>query len=324
MRKWNVAAEKILVQTRFLKQLVPKWNDMGVPRRFYPPTSLLCAFEAAARTLSFTAAAHELNLTQSAVSRQIRALEKMLGAELFHREKQKVRLTLAGAAYARDIREALTRISSATLGFRANPVGGTLHLAVLPLFAARWLAPRLPSFKAAHPDITVNLTTRLSPFDFRADTVDAAIHYGLSEWPGAEVVSLMGETVSPVCAPGLKAQLNPSTPADLAAAPLLHLTSRPDAWERWFAAMKIDHGELHGMLLDQFTLSLEAARAGLGIALLPTFLVEPELERGDLVEALDAPLTCIESYYFVWPGTHEDHPPLEAFRRWILSEAHSN
>lgn len=294
---------------------------MSVPRRFYPPTSLLRAFEAAARSQSFTVAARELNLTQSAISRQISSLEEILGAALFHREKQKVRLTLAGTAYAREIREALTRISSATLGFRANPAGGSLHLAVLPLFAARWLAPRLPDFASANPDITVNLTTRLTTFDFRADTVDAAIYFGIPEWPGAEVDPLLGETVVPVCSPSFKTKFHINSPADLVEAPLLHLNSRPDAWERWFAAMTIDVREVHGMLLDQFTLILEVARAGLGVALLPAFLIEPELARGELVKAVDAPITSPGSYYFAWPHTHQTHRPLEVFRKWIVAEA---
>lgn len=303
------------------RELVPIWNDMSTPRRFYPPTTLLLAFEAASRSQSFTLAARELNLTQSAVSRQIATLEGMLGATLFHREKQKVRLSLAGAAYAREIREALTRISGATLGFRANPISGSLHLAVLPLFAARWLAPRLPAFATAHPDISVNLTTRLTPFDFRADTVDAAIHFGQFDWLGTDAARLMTETVVPVCTPLLKARLGLVTPTDLAAAPLLHLTSRPDAWERWFGAMAIDAGQVRGMLLDQFTLVLEVARAGLGVALLPNFLIAPELASGDLVEVVDAPMTGAGDYYFVWPHTHEAHRPLEIFRTWIIAEA---
>jgi LysR family transcriptional regulator, glycine cleavage system transcriptional activator len=294
---------------------------MKVPRRFHPPTALLRAFEAAARSQSFTAAARELDLTQSAISRQIGALEEMLGAELFHREKKKVSLTLAGAAYARDIRDALTRISSATLGFRANPTGGSLHLAVLPMFGARWLAPRLSAFAAAHPDITVNIATRLTPFDFRTDTVDAAIHFGFPDWAGAEVDLLMTETAVPVCSPALKASLGLTAPAALAAAPLLHLASRPDAWERWFAAMGVDAGEVRGMLLDQFALIVAVARAGLGVALLPSFLIELELAQGDLVEALPAPMTSTEAYYFVWPHTHESHRPLSIFRSWILAEA---
>lgn len=308
-------------QTRLRTNIIPNWNDMTGPRRFLPPTSLLCAFDAAARTQSFTLAARELNLTQSAVSRQIRALEEMLGSELFRREKQKVKLTLAGSAYARQIRDALGRISNATLNFRANPAGGSLHLAVLPMFGARWLAPRLPRFHALHPDITINLTTRLAPFDFRTDTLDAAIHFGSAEWPGARLEFLMGETVVPVCSPALKARSGFTGPADLVTAPLLHLVSRPDAWERWFAAMAVDAGDVHGMLLDQFALSVAVAQAGVGVALLPEFLITPELERGDLVRAVDAPFSGGDAYHLAWPDTHEGHPPLALFRQWLARES---
>ena len=319
MQDGNYVRTYPLDQTSNGTKLVPEWNVM-TPRRFLPSTSLLCAFDAAARHQSFTLAARELDLTQSAVSRQIRALEELLGSELFHREKQKVKLTLAGSAYAREIRNALTRISRATLNFRANPSGGSLHLAVLPMFGARWLTPRLPRFLAAHPDITLHMTTRFAPFDFRTETVDAAIHFGAAEWPGAELDLLMGETVAPMCSPAMRAQLSAATASDLVDAPLLHLTSRPDGWERWFASMAVDPGEVHGMLFDQFALIAEAARAGIGIGLLPEFLVEAELRDGHLVKALDIPAHQLEHYYLVWPFTHDRHAPLEAFRAWILEE----
>lgn len=293
------------------------------PRRFLPPTALLCAFDAAARHQSFTLAARELNLTQSAVSRQIRALEELLGSELFYREKQKVKLTLAGSAYAREIRGALSRISSATLNFRANPSGGSLHLGVLPMFATRWLIPLLPGFLDAHPDIMIHMTTRLAPFDFRTDTIDAAIHFGTPEWAGAEFDLLMEETVVPVTSPGTLARLGIAHPADLIGAPLLHLMSRPDAWEHWFAEMDVDPGEVHGTLFDQFALIAEAARAGIGVALLPEFLVQAELRNGDLVKVLDAPVVPAKQYYLAWPDTHVAHPPLDAFRKWIIKEARS-
>ncbi len=132
-------------------------------RRFLPSMSSLRAFEAAARHQSFTAAGAELHLSQSAVSRQIRALEDVLGSDLFTRERQTVVLTTAGEAYLQEIRAALVRISTATLGFSANPRGGSLNLAILPTFGTRWLAPRLPMFLAENPGITINLTTRLPP-----------------------------------------------------------------------------------------------------------------------------------------------------------------
>jgi LysR family glycine cleavage system transcriptional activator len=151
---------------------------MRIPRRLLPSISLLHAFEAVARTGNVSSAARELCLTQSAVSRQIKALEEQLEVELFVRDHQTVRLTLAGETYARDIRDALHRISIAALNIRANPRGGTLNLAVLPTFGARWLAKRLPGFVAACPGVMINFITRLSPFDFSSETLDAAIHFG--------------------------------------------------------------------------------------------------------------------------------------------------
>lgn len=285
--------------------------------------SLLRAFESAARHQSFTAAAAELHLTQSAVSRQIRSLEELLHSTLFVRERQTVRLTLAGKAYAQEIRGALQRISSATLGFRANPKGGTLNLAILPTFGTRWLAPRLPSFLAEHPGITLNLTTRLSRFDFELEAVDAAIHFGLPDWPGAELAFLMSETVVPACSPALRLQHGFAAPTDVLKAPLLHLVSRPDAWEHWLLAHGTQASEVQGMLFDQFAVAAQAAIAGLGVALLPRFLIETELARGDLVEAI-AQTQAIESterYYLAWPASRSGYPPLQAFQQWICATA---
>ena len=290
---------------------------MAIARRFLPSMSLLYAFEAAARSASFTAAAAELNLTQSAVSRQIRALEDMLGCALFLRERQTVKLTAAGEAYAEEIRDALHRIATATLGLRANPGGGSLNLAILPTFGTRWLAPRLPGFLAENPGITINLTTRLAPFDFQYDQVDAAIHFGKAEWPGADLEFLMGETVVPACSAELRDRLNIRTPADLVRAPLLHLASRPDAWERWFAAMDMTVGHVHGMLIDQFATAAQTAMAGMGVALLPKFLIEAELLRGDLVEAVNGAAESSGHYYLAWPPKRASYPPLRAFRSWL-------
>ena len=290
---------------------------MDFTRKFLPPMTLLRAFEAAARRQSFTAAAAELSLTQSAVSRQIRQLEAALGADLFVRERQTVTLTLAGAAYAREVRAALKRIAGATLEFRANPQGGTLTLAILPTFGTRWLAPRLPDFLARHPGITVNLTTRLSQFDFQAEPADAAIHFGGPDWPGAELDLLMSETVAPACSPALMARYQFKTAADVLQAPLLHLVSRPDAWQRWFEAQGVAAGEVHGMLLDQFAIAAQAAMSGVGVALLPRFLIERELARGELVLAIEAPVESAERYYLAWPASRAAYPPLQAFRAWL-------
>ena len=293
---------------------------MRTPRRFLPSLALLAAFEAVARTGSVTRAAQELNLTQGAVSRQIRALEEQLGAALFRRDRQRVRLTMAGEVYAREIRDALHRIGAASLSLRANPQGGTLNLAILPTFGTRWLAPRLPRFLAGSPGVTINLTTRLAPFDFRLEPVDAAIHFGQPDWPGGELVRLRSEEVVPICSPALLRERGFARPEELRAAPLLHLTTRPDAWEQWFIANHVPADGVHGMLLDQFAMVAQAAIAGLGLALLPSFLIEEELANGSLVRALDRPLKSTGSYYLVWPVERAEHPPLVAFRDWLVTE----
>lgn len=291
------------------------------PRRFLPSTTYLRAFEAAARTGSVTAAARALNLTQSAVSRQILALEAQLGVALFHRERQTIRLTLAGDAYAREVREALRKISAASLSLRANPKGGTLNLACLPTWGARWLVPRLPDFLARAPGVTVNLLTRLVPFDFARDPFDAAIHFGLPEWPGARLQLLHRETVLPLCSPEMRACHGFASAADLRRAPLLHLDTRPDAWERWLMQEGASADGVHGMLFDQFATLAQAAVSGLGVALLPTLLVDEERRSGRLVVAFDAPMTSDEAYYLVWPPEREDHPPLRALRDWLAEVA---
>ncbi|HRK41882.1 MAG TPA: LysR family transcriptional regulator [Gemmobacter sp.] len=294
---------------------------MRAPRRFLPSLPLLSAFEAAARTGSVTRAAEELSLTQSAVSRQIRALEEQVGVALFHREKQTIRLTAGGAAYAREVREALAKISAASLTLRANPMGGTLTLAAPPALAARWLLPRLPLFLAAWPAVQINLVTRAEAFDFKGSGIDAALYFGKADWPGAGALRLMGETVLPVSAPFLSAQYTFASAPDLRRAPLLHLTSRPDAWEVWLRHHSADAEQVYGQLFDQFDSLAAAAMAGLGIALLPEFLFQDELTRGLLVPALPLPLRSQGAYHLCWPEDRADHPALIALRDWLLVEA---
>jgi len=296
---------------------------MSIARRFLPSTSLLSAFEAAARTGSVTQAAFELNLTQSAVSRQIKLLEEQLGVALFIRERQTIRLTAGGDAYAREIRDALRKISTASLNLRTNPNGGTLNLAILPTFGTRWLAPRLPKFLAANPGITINLATRLTVFDFRAEPLDAAIHFGGVDWPGGEMVFLRNEVVVPVCSPALLLKESFSRAEDLKSVQLLQITTRPDHWDRWFQTNGVAPGGARAMLFDQFATVAQAAIAGIGVALLPTFLVEEELQTNKLVPALALPMESVERYYLVWPADRATFPPLKAFRDWLVAEAGS-
>lgn len=299
---------------------------MPYPRRFLPSTALLSAFEATARTGGVTAAAEELDLTQSAVSRQIRALEEQLGAPLFERERGRLRPTPAAEAYLGEIRRALRIIGEASQSFAVNPEGGTLNLAILPTFGARWLAPRLPRFLQAHPGITVNLATRLRPFDFDEMGLHAAINFGPEarigrDWPGAERAFLMHETAAPMCAPELARTLALREPTDLARAPILRMTTRPEVWDDWCAAEGVPPPPPGGMTFDQFAALSRAAMSGLGVALLPMFVTETERARGELVIPCGRPRKSLGAYWLIWPGDRRPSPPLAAFRDWLLTEA---
>ena len=294
--------------------------SIRTPRRFLPSVPLLAAFEAAARTGSITEAAAELSLTQSAVSRQIKALEEQLGCELFVRHKQKIRLTFGGQIYAREIRQALGRISSASLNLLANPSGGTLTIGVPPTFGARWLTRRLPRFVEANPGVMLTVLSRLTQFDFQEDVIDVAVYFGKEPWVGAEMIRLGGETMVPVCSPALAQRYAFVRADDIRKAPLLHLTTRPDAWERWLSHHGVDDRGVHGMLFDQFGALYEAAASGLGVALLPEFLFANEIGSGQVQCALPLPVESEGAYHLCWPGDRGDHPLLARFRDWVVTE----
>ena len=292
---------------------------MIAPRRFLPSTSSLLAFEAVARLGTATAAAAELSLTQSAVSRQLKTLEEQLGAQLMQREGRVLRLTPAGQAYALKARDILGQLAAASIEARANPNGGTLNLAILPAFGMHWLAPRLSNFATAHPEVTINLSTRVAPFDFRSSRFDAAIHFGREDWPNAQHMQLMSETVIPVCAPNIlaRAVTNPRAILDH---PLLHLETRSRGWERWLSTYDINENLPTGMMFDQFSTMAQAAVHGMGIALLPTFVAEPYLNSGQLVKAATHTSESIGTYYLVWATERDNMAPLHAFRTWLETQ----
>ena len=181
----------------------------------------------------------------------------------------------------------------------------------------RWLVPRLPDFARRHPEVTVNMTTRLQPFAFAGESLDAALHFGRPEaWPGTHHLPLMEESVRPCVAPVLLPEW-PVPPAQLARLPLLHIQSRPNAWPRWFAAQGLDPGTLPGTRFDQFTTILQAALHGMGVALLPDYLTEEERAAGRLVPATDCPPVPLGTYHLVWPEDRPESPALQAFRDWL-------
>lgn len=275
-------------------------------RRYLPPIPALLSLEAIDRLGTGAAAAQSLGLSQGAISHQLKALEEQLGVPLLILEKQRLRLTPAAKDYVTEVRKALQTLNAASLSLRANPHGGSLNLAILPAFGMHWLAPRLALFAAAHPEVTVNLSTRLKPFDLAASRFDAAIHYGREDWPGADFLKLMDEDIIAVTAPNA-----PDNPQ------LLQLESRPGDWPRWFAYHGINAPRAGGMQFDQFATMLQATLLGLGAALLPTFLIERELADGRLVPFKGGPVRAHGSYYLVWAHDLPPRGPLKSFRAWL-------
>ncbi|WP_368184612.1 LysR family transcriptional regulator [Aestuariibius sp. HNIBRBA575] len=291
---------------------------MTASRSRTPGLSCLTAFEAVARLGSVTDAASELDLTQSAVSRQIQRLETQLGTSLFERDRKRLRLTQPGRHYASEIRAGLAQISAATIALQANPDGGILNLAILPSFGTHWLAPRLPDFLRNHPGITLHMSTRTVPFDFTAAPGEAAfhaaIHRGQNDWPGTNALKLWDEQILAVAS----AQLLQSGKAQ--SLPRLQLETRPQAWAQWSTDQGWAEHRQPVMVVDQFGTMLRAALAGLGVALMPDYLVAQELENGTLVQLPDTKPTSTGAYYLVWPEKGGENPTLVAFRDWLSSQ----
>ena len=292
----------------------------SLSRKLLPSTSALAAFDSVARLGSFSQAAEELSLTQGAISRQVMSLEEQLDVRLFDRGARGVTLTAEGRIYAKSIGAALGDIRSASLNIMTKTNGKELNLAMLPTFGTRWLLPRIPRFVAAHPEITINFATRIGQFDFEREGIDLAIHIGQADWPNAECTFLMDEMVAPICSSEFLAAHPIHSAAQLASMPLLHMASRSGAWSQWFESLGIEPPIAHGMRFEQFSNVAQACNAGLGIALMPLFLIDVELRSGQLVQALDHQSQSPSSYYAVAPLSRVNHTPVVQFKRWLLDE----
>lgn len=290
------------------------------PRRLLPSTSALSAFDAVARTGSFTAAAALLDLTQGAISRQIAQLEEQLGTSLVEREARGVRLTDKGRAYAEGVGEILSKIRSLSLEAMSANEEMRLRLAIPPTFGTRWLMPRMPDFVRQNPGITISFATRIGQFDFRSETIDAAIHVGRPDWPEADCRFLMNETVVAVCTPEFLMTHPVVRAEDLLDLPLLDMASRPGAWDHWFATLGVSTRHPEGMMFEQFSNVTQACLAGLGVALMPQFLIEPELGSGRLVRAFDWAVESESAYYLVRPRHRLDFAPARIFADWLAAK----
>jgi LysR family glycine cleavage system transcriptional activator len=284
-------------------------------------------FEAAARHESYTRAAQELALTQSAVSRQITLLEELLGQKLFRRTRHGVSLSPTGAAYARQVRQRLESLERDTLDAMAQQAtGGQLRLAAVPTFATHWLIPRMGALAQQHPDIVVHIDTRTRPFLFADTEFDAALYTGtpgqVANWPGTRADKLLDEEVLPVCCPALLSGAAELTPQALVHLPLLQQSTRPEGWRQWFEAMGVQAPDaLRGPRYELFSMLASAAAHGLGVALIPRLLVAAELAAGILVVACPQALRGERAYYLVTPDLPQERPALKAFRQWLTALA---
>ena len=289
----------------------------GLPYRM-PPLYGLRVFAAAARCGTFSRAAKELLVTQSAISRQVQQLEEHLGLALFVRHKNGLRLTPEAEALLPVVEDAFARLMRTCDGLRN--AGQVLTLRMPPTLAIRWFLPRLPLLRTVMPDVDVRVTTsdgRAARFE--DSDVDAAIMYGRGDWPDVECVRLMSERLTPVCSPELAKSL--SVPADLKGMHLLQCHP-VQAWNRWLDAAGVSWiASHHAQTFDTLEFALSAATRSNGVALGDLNLLKESLSDGVLVAPFDCVLDQGISYFLIYPPQRASLPKIRALREWLTAAA---
>jgi LysR family glycine cleavage system transcriptional activator len=289
--------------------------------RRLPPLNALKAFEAAARSESITRAAEEMNVTQGAVSQQVKALEATLGIKLFNRERQGLVITEAGREYLTVVRDALDRIAVGTERLVQRQNSGVLTISTSPDFAAKWLVHRLGRFAESHPKIDLRVSATAPHVDFAREEVDLAVRHGDGKWPGLDVTRLCSEQLFPVCSPKLIAGRNRITKAsDLFKFTLLRLDDGK-TWARWFEAAGVTDPVVHGPILNHAAMLIDAAVDGQGVALARTALAAWDIINGRLVRPINVSLRMSNTYWIVCPKATSSAPKIATFRKWLLAEA---
>jgi LysR family glycine cleavage system transcriptional activator len=287
----------------------------------------LRAFEAAARQLSFTKAAAELNVTQAAISHQVKTLEEHLGLPLFRRLNRRLVLTEAGQLYLPVLRDAFDALAAGTARLGQDRESGPMNITVLPSFAAKWLLPRLSRFRDRYPDIDVMVSANNRLIDFADGTYEMGIRYGLGDYPGLRTDLLLPDEVFPVCSPRLTEGAHPlRTPADLKHHTLLHdEVSRHDEspdWRNWLKAAGVEGIDFQrGPGFSDSSMVIEAAAAGQGVALGHRWLAAADLESGRVVMPFGPVVPSKFAYYLVSPLVVAEHRRVRLFREWLLEEA---
>ena len=286
-----------------------------------PSLNGLRAFEAAARHLSFTRAADELNVTQTAVSHLIRRLEEQLDIKLFVRRNRALELTREAQDYLPAVRTAFEDLRRATARLRRPERDGVLTVSTTASLAAKWLVTRVAGFQEANPGIEVRISTSSHLVDFQREEVDMAVRYGLGSWPGLRANWLMAEDIFPVCSPSLLTGDNPlRTPADLDHHTLLHASASREDWQLWLTAagLPASIAARRGLTFDQSFMTSQAAVEGLGVAMGRARLVEADIAAGLLVVPFDVVLPTDAGYYIVAPEATADAPKIALFRQWLI------
>ncbi len=287
-----------------------------------PSLNGLRAFEAAARHLSFTRAATELNVTQTAISHQIRRLEEQLGMSLFERRTRELRLTREAASYLPAVQAAFDELRQATARLQRPNRDALLTVSTTASLAAKWLVTRVAAFQDANPGIEVRITTSAHLVDFRREEIDMAVRYGRGHWPGLRAHWLMAEDIFPVCSPALLHAPKPlRQPADLAHHTLLHTTASREDWQLWLTAagLPTSIAARRGLSFDQGFMAVQAAVDGLGVALGRTRFVEADIAAGRLVVPFDLALPADAGFYIVAPEETADTPKIALFHDWLIA-----
>ncbi|WP_178116830.1 transcriptional regulator GcvA [Pseudomonas sp. PB103] len=289
-----------------------------------PSLNGLRAFEAAARHMSFTKAADELNVTQTAISHQIRRLEDELGVQLFLRLKDGLTLSEHGQAYLPGVRAAFHELRYSTEQLLASSNNSVLTINTLVSVASKWLLPRLPSFQQAFADIDVRVSASTDLVDFRKGGIDAAIRYGRGDWKGLRADFLMSDEIFPVCSPALlNGSKALSVPADLAHHTLLQVSGvTTDDWGTWLSAAGQPAQLAAGprLTFDLAMMAVQAAIDGQGVCIGRSTYVDDDLRAGRLVAPFDLRLQDDLGFYLVTPRETAETKKIVAFRTWLLAQ----
>lgn len=290
-----------------------------------PPFAALRALEAAARHLNFTRVAEELNVTQSAVSHQIRHLEDLWGLKLFDRPPRGLVLTRNGQALAPLVRKFLDDLEGTLETLQTEVTRSPLRVDMLQSFSVKWLVPRLGRFHDEHPDIDIWISTHAEVIDFASHDIDVAIRLGHGNYPGLTSTLLLREYVFPVCSPSFMNRPDaPNEPADLLKVPLLLRLGDPARpnWEHWFNVAGVTVPAIvDGSRFPDTNMALQAAITGQGVALARSAHVGDDLKAGRLVRLFDVDFRSDVAYYLVYPNAKAENLRIIAFRDWLLGEA---